>query len=286
MMRDLVDYNKPLIMALGALLIALFACTVFVDETQQAVIVSGGKSNRVVNRFAPKVEYGSTGAGIIFRIPVLERVQIIDRRIMNLDMEPQQVLSTDQLRLNVDAYARYRVIDPVKLVQTSGAVSTVESQLSSVLSSVVRQELGRRSFASLLTAERGSTMNNIKKLLDKQARKYGIQVLDVRIKRADLPDGTPLESAFERMKTAREQEALTILAQGQKNAKIIRAEADAEAARIYADAFGKDPAFYDFYRAMQSYDQTFAANAGENAPSSTIILSPDNEYLRQFRGKR
>jgi membrane protease subunit HflC len=123
-------------------------------------------------------------------------------------------------------------------------------------------------------------MQNIRKLLDTQAREYGAQVIDVRIKRADLPDGTPLQSAFDRMKTARQQEAATIRAQGQKNAQIIRATADAQASKIYADAFNKDPQFYDFYRAMQSYDTTFS---GEG--SSQVILSPDNEYLRQFRGR-
>jgi membrane protease subunit HflC len=248
------------------------------------VIIAGGKPDRVANRFKPDTAYGSTGSGVIFRIPGWERVEMIDRRILSLDMEPQEVLSTDQLRLNVDAYARYRIIDPVKLVRTAGNVATVETQLGQILSSVVRQELGRRSFASLLTAERGTTMANIRANLDTQARKYGAQVLDVRIKRADLPDGTPLQSAFQRMQTARDQEAATILAQGQKNAQIIRAEADAEAARIYAQAYGKDPEFYDFYRAMQSYDQTFAP--GEGTGSSSIILSPDNEYLRQFRGRR
>jgi membrane protease subunit HflC len=196
-------------------------------------------------------------------------------------MQPQQVLSTDQLRLNVDAYARYRIIDPVKMVQTAGTLENVDAQLAPILSSVVRQELGRRSFASLLTAERGTTMQNIRKLLDTQSREYGAQVIDVRIKRADLPDGTPLESAFARMRTARQQEAATIRAQGQKNAQIIRATADASAAKIYADAYGKDPQFYDFYRAMQSYDTTFAEDGG----ASQIIMSPDNEYLRQFRGR-
>jgi membrane protease subunit HflC len=124
-------------------------------------------------------------------------------------------------------------------------------------------------------------MQNIRKLLDAQAREYGAQVIDVRIKRADLPDGTPLESAFARMRTARQQEAATIRAQGQKNAQIIRADADAQASKIYAEAYNKDPQFYDFYRAMQSYDTTFSSDGG----SSQIILSPDNEYLRQFRGR-
>ena len=169
------------------------------------------------------------------------------------------------------------------MVETAGTLDNVDAQLAPILSSVVRQELGRRSFASLLTAERGTTMQNIRKLLDTQTREYGAQVIDVRIKRADLPDGTPLESAFARMRTARQQEAATIRAQGQKNAQIIRATADASAAKIYADAYGKDPQFYDFYRAMQSYDTTFAGDGAGGA--SQIIMSPDNEYLRQFRGR-
>ena len=124
--------------------------------------------------------------------------------------------------------------------------------------------------------------------LDRQARQYGAEVIDVQIKRTDLPDGAPLQSAFQRMETDREREARTIRAQGSRDARIIRAEADAEAARVYATAFGKDPEFYDFYRAMQSYDTTFAATDENGQPKSesNIILSPDNEYLRQFRGRR
>ena len=273
--------HKFSILAVLALVLALLSSIVVVPETEQAVVIQGGRPDRVINRFKPNQAFGSTGAGIHYRIPIWERLERIDRRVLNVDMEPQQVLSTDQLRLNVDAYARYRIIDPVRMVQSGGNLTTVDSQLAAILSSVVRQELGRRSFASLLTAERGSTMENIRRLLDAQARNYGAQVIDVRIKRADLPDGTPLESAFERMRSARDQEATTIRAQGQKNAQIIRAEAEAEAARIYAEAYNKDPSFYDFYRAMQSYDTTFAP--GQDGASSSIILSPDNDYLRQFR---
>ncbi|MEY4671068.1 MAG: hypothetical protein RLZZ415_947, partial [Pseudomonadota bacterium] len=131
-------------------------------------------------------------------------------------------------------------------------------------------------------AERGAAMTQIKQNLDRQAREYGAQVIDVRIQRADLPAGA-LESAFARMQAAREQEATTIQAQGQKQAQLITSEAEAQATQIYAAAFGKDPAFYDFYRAMKSYDATFANQA--NKGSSTIILSPDNEYLRQFKGR-
>nr|WP_166180604.1 protease modulator HflC [Altererythrobacter segetis] len=280
-MESVWQNHKLSLIALAVLVVAALSTIIVVPETQQAVIIRTGEPISVVNKFKPNQPYGRTGAGIWWRIPFFDRVEYIDKRVLSLDMQPQQVLSTDQLRLNVDAYARYRVIDPVKMVQTAGTVENVESQLAPILSSVVRQELGRRSFASLLTAERGTTMQNIRKLLDTQSREYGAQVIDVRIKRADLPDGTPLESAFARMRTARQQEAATIRAQGQRNAQIIRATADASAAKIYADAYGKDPQFYDFYRAMQSYDTTFAGDGG----SSQIIMSPDNEYLRQFRGR-
>jgi len=280
-MESVWQNHKMSLIALAVLIVAALSTIIVVPETQQAVIIRTGQPVAVVNKFKPNQPYGRTGAGIWWRIPFFDRVEYIDKRVLSLDMQPQQVLSTDQLRLNVDAYARYRIIDPVKMVQTAGTAENVESQLAPILSSVVRQELGRRSFGSLLTAERGTTMQNIRKLLDTQAREYGAQVIDVRIKRADLPDGTPLESAFARMRSARQQEAATIRAGGQKNAQIIRATADASAAKIYADAYGKDPQFYDFYRAMQSYDTTFAGDGG----SSQIIMSPDNEYLRQFRGR-
>ncbi len=279
-MESLWANHKASLIAFVVLLFAAYWSVIVVSETQQAVIIRNGRPVSVINKFKPDQPFGQTGAGIWYQIPGFDRVEYIDKRVLEVDMDTQQVLSTDQLRLNVDAYARYRIIDPVLMVQSAGTLETVDSQLGQILSSVVRQELGRRSFASLLTAERGTTMHNIRTLLDAQARKYGAQVIDVRIKRADLPDGTPLESAFQRMKTARDQEAATILAQGNKDAQIIRAEAEAEAAKISAAAFGKDPEFYDFYRAMQSYDRTFA----QGGAGSSIILSPDNAYLRQFRG--
>jgi membrane protease subunit HflC len=260
--------------------VALLSSMVVVPETQQGVVVRTGEPVRVINQFRPNVAYGETGAGLALRIPFFERVQLVDRRVLDLDMERQQVLSNDQQRLQVDAYARFRIIDPVAMVRNAGTEDNLRSQLTPILNSVLRQELGRRSFASLLTAERGTAMSNIRDALDQQARQYGAQVIDVRIKRADLPDGTPLEAAYRRMETDREQEAAAIRAGGQRDAQVIRAEADAQAARLYATAYGKDPEFYDFYRAMESYRRTFENGDAE----SSIILSPDNEYLRQFRG--
>ena len=273
--------QKAVLIVAALALLALASCLIVVDETKQALIVRLGEPNHVVNRFRPNADFGQTGAGIVWRIRFLETVVMIDKRVLDVDLERQQVTSADQRRLEVDAYARFRVIDPVKMYETAGTVDRVAEQLQPILNSVLRQELGKRTFASLLTAERGQAMRNIRTGLDKEAREYGTQVIDVRIKRADLPDGAPLDSAFTRMISARQQEAATIRAGGQKNAQIIRATAEAEAAKTYADAFNKDPAFYDFYRAMQSYDTTFS----QKGSSTSIVLSPDNEYLKQFRGK-
>ena len=279
-MERIWENHKLSIFALVALAIALISSVVIVPETHQAVVIKTGKPVRVINQFDPNEPYGQTGAGVAMRIPLIERVQLVDRRIQDLDMEGETVLSNDQQRLEVNAYARFRIFDPVLFVESAGSEQALRNQLEPILTSVLRQELGRRTFASLLTPERGNAMSNIRDALDRQARQYGAQVLDVRIKRADLPDGTPLQAAFTRMQSDRSEEAETIRAGGRRDAQIIRAEAEANAAKIYADAFNKDPQFYDFWRGMQSYRRTFESGSGE----SSMILGPDNEYLRQFRG--
>lgn len=289
-MSTIWETHKMSLIALMALVIAALSTVVIIPETHQAVKIRTGEPVAVINRFEPDAPFGSTGAGLWFRVPILERVQTVDRRILDLDMERETVLSNDQQRLEVDAYARFRIYDPVLFVERVGSEDLLRGQLAQILTSVLRQELGRRTFASLLTAERGNAMNNIRDSLDQQARQYGAQVLDVRIKRADLPQGTPLQAAFTRMKSERQEEAETIRAGGRRDAQIIRAEAEAEAAEIYADAYNKDPGFYDFFRAMESYRRTFgptrAGETPENVGESSVVLSPDNEYLRQFRGGR
>lgn len=289
-MSTIWETHKMSIIALLALVIAALSTVVIIPETHQAVKIRTGEPVAVINRFEPDAPFGSTGAGLWFRFPIIERVQTVDRRILDLDMERETVLSNDQQRLEVDAYARFRIYDPVLFVERVGSEDLLRGQLAQILTSVLRQELGRRTFASLLTAERGNAMNNIRDSLDQQARQYGAQVLDVRIKRADLPQGTPLQAAFTRMKSERQEEAETIRAGGRRDAQIIRAEAEAEAAEIYADAYNKDPGFYDFFRAMESYRRTFgptrAGETPENVGESSVVLSPDNEYLRQFRGGR
>ncbi|WP_066527072.1 protease modulator HflC [Erythrobacter sp. CCH5-A1] len=281
-MNSVLQNPRNLVIAAIVLVVAMIASVVIVPETHQAVVIRTGNPVRVINQFRPDVPYGSTGAGLAPRIPFIEEVRMIDRRVLDIDMERTQVLSKDQQRLQVDAYARYRIIDPVKLVEKAGTERQLEAQLLPILTSVLRQELGRIPFSALINAERGTAMANITRTLDTQARNYGAQVLDVRIKAADLPEGSPLDAAFTRMETDRQEQAATIRAAGQRDAQIIQAEASAQAAKIYADAYGKDPKFYDFYRAMQSYRSTFLTGEGQ----STMVLSDDSEYFRQFKGER
>lgn len=278
--------RNPIAWAIAAIAAILLFASVFavVPETRQALIVRLGQPERIVNPYKPGQQFGGTGAGLVWRLPFIEQIVWIDKRVLDFDMERQAVLSTDQLRLEVDAFARYRIVDPLRMYVVAREESRVADALRPILGSALRNELGRRNFAVLLSPERGQIMDNIQDQLNRVARQYGAEIVDVRIKRADLPDGTPLESAFARMRSARQQEALTIRAQGAKQAQIIRADADAQASQTYAQSFGKDPGFYDFYRAMQSYRQSFAPN-GQNGATS-MILSPDNEYLREFRGRR
>jgi modulator of FtsH protease HflC len=280
--------RNPIALAVLALLglILLGATVAVVPETRQAVIVRFGEPIRIINEYRPNRDFGNSGAGVIARWPFVDRIVWVDKRVLDVDMDSQQVLSTDQLRLQVDAFARYRITDPLRMVITTrgGGEQRVADELRPILGSSIRNELGKRPFAALLSPERGQVMDNIQTSLNRVARQYGAEIVDVRIKRADLPEGSPLESAFQRMRSAREQEALTIRAQGAKQAQIVRADADAAAARIYADSFGKDAGFYDFYRAMQSYERTFGTDGSNPEGSASIILSPDNAYLREFRG--
>jgi len=285
-MMDFVRQRPILSAIVGLFLLAvLLSGFPIVPETKQAVVVRFGKPVRIYNQFKPGRPIGTAGAGINWRIPLFEQLVWIDKRVQDVDMQRQQVLSTDQRRLEVDAFARYRIVDPLLMYIRAGNEQQLTEQLRPILGSEVRNELGRIEFASLLTPERQGIMDSVRTSLNKIARQYGVEIIDVRIKRTDLPDGAPLSAAFDRMRTAREQEARSIQAQGAKQAQIIRAEADAEAAHTYAASFGKDPQFYDFYRAMQSYQTTFVGDGQEKPAPTTIVLSPQNDYLREFTGR-
>ena len=285
----MTDYIRrhPIISGLAALLVLLLAISSvpIIPETKQAVVVRFGKPVRILNRYEPGRPIGAPGAGISYRIPIAEQLVWIDKRVLDVEMLPQQVLSTDQRRLQVDAFARYRIVDPLLMYIRARSEEQLQAQLRPILGSEVRNELGKVTFAALLTPERQGVMDHVKRSLNRIARGYGVEIIDVRIKRTDLPDGAPLDAAFDRMRTAREQEARSILAEGAKQAQIIRAEADAEAARTYAASFGKDPAFYDFYRAMQAYRTTFVGDEQNRVAPTTVILSPNDEFLKEFTGR-
>ncbi len=274
-------FRNPILWAALAFGVIVMAMSTLytVPETQQVVVLRLGKPERIVNAFDPKAAFGTSGAGLTVKAPFIENTIFVDKRVLNLDMEQQTVLTTDQLRLVVDAFARFRIVDPLRMVQTVGTEQNLNDALKRILASKMRNELGKQPFASLLSPERTEMMDDIQSTVNRQAQQYGAEVIDVRIKRADLPSGAPLESAFLRMRSARQQEAATIRAQGLKQAQLVRADADAEAANIYAASFGKDPQFYAFYRAMQAYRTTFTDK------SSTVVMSPNNEFLREFEGR-
>lgn len=279
--------RRPLISAVIAVIALLVLLSGFpiVPETKQAVVVRFGKPERILNRFEPGRPIGADGAGLSYRIPFVDQLVWIDKRVLSVDMEPQPVLSTDQRRLMVDAFARYRIVDPLLMYIRSTSEDNLKSQLQTILRSEVRNELAKQPFAALLSPERQGIMDDVRSSLNVQAAKFGVEIVDVRIKKTDLPDGAPLQSAFESMRTARLQEARSIRAQGAKQAQIIRAQADADAAKTYAASFGKDPDFYDFYRAMQSYLTTFVGDGQEKPAPTNIILSPQNDYLKEFTGR-
>ena len=266
-------------------LVLLLMSFPIIPETKEVVVVRFGKPVQVLNQYKRGRPIGAAGAGLAFRIPLVDQLVWIDKRVQDVDMQPQQVLSTDQRRLQVDAFARYRIVDPLLMYIRAGTEQQLTDQLRPILGSEVRNELGRIEFASLLTPERQGIMDSVRTSLNRIARQYGVEVLDVRIKRTDLPDGTPLDSAFESMRTARQQEARSIRAQGLKQAQIIRAQADADAAKTYAASFGQDPQFYDFYRAMQSYLTTFVGDGQDKPAPTDVILSPQDDYLKQFTGR-
>jgi modulator of FtsH protease HflC len=281
-MSRIVDFiaQRPLQTIFAVLALALLSSMTFsiVPETHQALVLRYGQIERVVNPYRANQNFGGTGAGLMARVPFLEQVQLIDKRARRVRLDGQPVLSTDQTRIEVDAYARYRIVDPARMYSSIGTVDRLEEQLTTLLSSRLRNELGRRTFAQLLSPERDVVMINIRRSLAADAARYGARIEDVRINRAELPTESR-ESAFERMRSARIQAATEIDSEGRRQARAITGNADAEAARIYAESYGRDPEFYAFWRAMQSYRNTFTS---EDSGTTTFVLPSNEGYMSQF----
>jgi len=273
----------PIIIALGA--VAFFSIFI-VKEINQAIVLQFGDPKRIIST-----------PGINFKIPFIQNVVFLDKRILNLDAPPEEVIASDQKRLIVDAFARFQIVDPLKFYISVGNERVARSRLSTIINSRIRSVLGTQRLQTLLSADRTNQMALIQDGVNNEAEKFGIKIVDVRIKRADLPPANS-EAIYRRMQTEREREAkefrakgaemaititstadkevTVILADAQKKSEIMKGEGDGQRNKIFADAFGQDPEFFAFYRAMQAYEK--ALIGGE----TSLILSPDSEFFKFF----
>ena len=275
-----------LLVLIGLAVAGVYLSAFIVHQNERALVLEFGKPKRVIDI-----------AGLNWKIPVVETVEFFDKRILDLDLEPKEIPAIDQKLIKIDAFVRYRIDDPLRFYQTMFDEARVVVVFSPIVESTLRRVLGSASFLDIVRDKREPLMHQIAKEVNEQGQQFGIEVVDVRIKRADLPDKN-LQSVYERMKAARRQEAEEFRAQGraaankiradaEREATVIRAEAyrkseqirgdgDGERNRIFAEAFGKDPEFASFYRHMQAYET--ALKAGE----TRLLLSPDNEFFRYF----
>tara|TARA_Y100001936_G_scaffold99383_1_gene97669 strand:- start:56 stop:925 length:870 start_codon:yes stop_codon:yes gene_type:complete len=257
-----------------------------VKEINQAIVLQFGDPKRILMK-----------PGLNFKVPFIQNVVFLDKRILNLDAPPAEVIASDQKRLIVDAFARFKIVDPLKFYISVGNERVARSRLSTIINSRIRSVLGTQRLQTLLSEERTKQMALIQDGVNNEAAKFGIEIVDVRIKRADLPPANS-DAIYRRMQTEREREAkefrakgaemaititstadkevTVILADAEKQSQILKGEGDGQRNKIFADAFGQDPEFFAFYRAMQAYET--ALIGGE----TSLILSPDSEFFKFF----
>ena len=273
----------PLIIVAAAV---IFFSVFIVKEVNQAIVLQFGDPKKIISK-----------PGLNFKIPFIQNVVFLDKRILNLDTPPEEVIASDQKRLIVDAFARFQIIDPLKFYISVGNERVARSRLATIINSRIRNVLGRQELQTLLSEDRSKQMSLIQEGVNNEAENFGIKIVDVRIKRADLPQANS-EAIYRRMQTEREREAkefrakgaemavtitstadkevTVILADAQKKSEIMKGEGDGQRNKIFADAFGQDPEFFSFYRAMQAYEKSLIG--GE----TSLILSPDNEFFKFF----
>jgi len=273
----------PIIIVLG---ITAYLSLFTVKEINQAIVLQFGNPKKVI-----------TTAGLQWKIPFVQNVVFLDRRILSLDPTPEEVIASDQKRLIVDAYSRFKIIDPLKFYISVGNEMVARSRLATIINSRLRSVLGQHSLATLLSEERSKQMAIIQDGVNVEAEKFGITIIDIRIKRADLPQANS-EAIYKRMQTEREREAkqfrargaemavtitstadrkvTVILANAKKQSEIMKGEGDGLRNKIFADAFGRDPEFFAFYRAMQAYETALIGG------DTSLILSPDSEFFKFF----
>jgi membrane protease subunit HflC len=284
MMRGIAGILIVLVaIAAGLAYTALF----YVHQTEQALVL----------RFGEPIRDPITKPGLQYKLPFVDTVIFIDKRILDLDNPVQEVIASDQKRLVVDAFARYRVTDPLRFYQSVGTIEGAQSRLATILNSSLRRVLGESTFIQVVRDERAALMNRIRDQVNREAQSFGLDVVDVRIRRADLPDANS-QAIFQRMQTERQQEAAEFRARGAEQAQRTRARADRDVAvllaeanskseqirgdgdgernRIFAEAFGRDPDFFNFYRSMQAYE------AGLKQGETRLLLAPDSDFFRYF----
>jgi modulator of FtsH protease HflC len=276
------------VLALFALIALMVAYgTMFtVYQTDQAIVVRFGEPIRVVST-----------PGLNFKLPFFDSVITIDKRILGLENPAQEVIASDGERLVVDAFARYKVNDPLKFYQSIGAIEGANQRLSTLLNSALRRVLGASKKIEIVRDKRAQLMAEVRTQLGEEAKSFGIEVVDARIRRADLPEQNS-QAVYQRMQTERQRQAAEFRARGSQAAAEIRAKADrdvtvliaeaqskgeqlrgdgdAERNRIFADAFGRDPDFFAFYRSMQAYE------AGLRSTDTRMVLRPDSDFFRYF----
>jgi membrane protease subunit HflC len=272
-------------LVLVALLIA-YGSVFTVYQTDQALVVRFGEPRRAI-----------TEPGLNFKLPLMDSVIYVDKRILDLENPAQEVITSDQKRLVVDSFARYRVNDALKFYQTIGVIGAANSRLSTLLNSALRRVLGEATTIDIVRDKRAQLMAMVRDQLESEAQSFGVAVVDVRIRRANLPEQNS-QAVYQRMQTERQREAAEFRAQGNQHAQEIRAKADrdvtvliaqaqskgeqtrgegdAERNRIYAEAYGRDPDFFTFYRSMQAYEN------GLHASDTRMLLTPDSSFFRYF----
>lgn len=252
---------------------------VVVDEGHQAVIERMGEPQRVINRFRPDK---ADGAGLAFKIPLLDRAIWFERGLQGYSLAGTQVRTADEQVLLVDADVTYRIIDPVRLLQKLGQGDKIDAQFKAVLPSLLEQRLAQRSALEIATPGSGGAGREVLAALDAKTRDFGVQVVDLRVGRVGLPD-SGLSQVFQRMKDRHELETKAIEEQNYREASDIVAEARAEAGQIMQDSAGQDPEFYGFFKAMNNYEALYADPQRKNA--ATIVIPPDSAYLKHFNGR-
>ena len=278
--------KKFLIPFVVVLAVTAYQSLFVVQEVNQAIVLQFGDPKKII-----------TKPGLNFKIPFIQNVVYLDRRVLNLDNPPEEVIAADQKRLIVDAFARFKIVDPLKFYISVGNERVARSRLATIINSRIRSVLGTQELATLLSTDRAVHMASIQNDVNTEAENFGIKIVDVRIKRADLPQANS-EAIFKRMQTEREREAkefraqgaemaakitstadkevTVILANANKQSEIMKGEGDGQRNRIFASAFGRDPQFFAFYRAMQSYEKALIGG------DTSLILSPDSDFFKFF----